>query len=904
MVDAGNSGKSSFPITIWVDRQKRLVRILDEAQGMTLSELELKFEEYGAAKSSAYEGGSSRGIFGQGISDVLFYHKDGRIKSIKNNEASVCEFYKKRGKPYISVQKSPNSVEQSAREWGISNGHGTVIEFTVDDTTTIHDFENLVRRVGNFYMLRLINANAEREVKIEYKERKGTKKARVTYRFPDGELVQPTKTFEFTFEDYNPVKVEVQLYRSNTPLPTTDEERANGLLVYDEKNAVYDQTFFGLEGLRGADKYFGMMKLTGAREIILDKINAEKPQAILTDSRDGFDKQHDFFKKLSSEIKDWLYPILSEEGKRKTDEGLSEDTQENHRRALEELNKLYAELAGEGTSGTIRQKRLTRPSGGIAFARNTISITEGRRYGLQLVIDTQVLGPGSVITLKERGRNIKFSPSTITVGDEATQHDGLISKTILISGKKAGSVDTLVATSGAHRAAVVVSIVAEEVVYPENGLVFSPDYVRVAPEKKHSLNLFVDTKVIKVGSQIAVTSSNENIVLIKKTVKVPVGKKNNIVRIPISFSTKEPNEIGFIEAVHKDFVAQCHVDIKDPAKTPPSNPAGKFRGWMFDENVPRGLQTTYDHIPGSPTQGYILISSTHPINREYFGDNPDKLTVDSSRTAQLYLAELVLNESLGAMVGEAYQKGIIQPTYGPAIDIPVYVAQKKFELGPKVYAYIASSAPTLSSLKRNQKLVAAKEAHGVKADLLEVLEGRSRELVAMYFGLDEQRPHTLDEIGLKVGVTRERVRQIINKALAPKQTKFESGIDTEQAEEIDDAWVDYIQEEENKIRSASDRIVETTAKVFSISSEEIKEKTRRVGVAIPRQVAIYLLREVLKLSYPSIGRIFDMDHTTVIYAHRKVETVIKKDERMAKKVGKITSLAGPTENLLTLQNST
>ena len=48
------------------------------------------------------------------------------------------------------------------------------------------------------------------------------------------------------------------------------------MLVYDNKEAIYDQTFFGLDDLPGADKFFGTMKLTGAREIILQKINDKK----------------------------------------------------------------------------------------------------------------------------------------------------------------------------------------------------------------------------------------------------------------------------------------------------------------------------------------------------------------------------------------------------------------------------------------------------------------------------------------------------------------------------------------------------------------------------------------------------------------------------------------------------
>jgi RNA polymerase primary sigma factor len=46
------------------------------------------------------------------------------------------------------------------------------------------------------------------------------------------------------------------------------------------------------------------------------------------------------------------------------------------------------------------------------------------------------------------------------------------------------------------------------------------------------------------------------------------------------------------------------------------------------------------------------------------------------------------------------------------------------------------------------------------------LRGREPEVVTMYFGLDGDEPHTLEEIGDRFGITRERVRQIKDKALS------------------------------------------------------------------------------------------------------------------------------------------
>jgi RNA polymerase primary sigma factor len=51
------------------------------------------------------------------------------------------------------------------------------------------------------------------------------------------------------------------------------------------------------------------------------------------------------------------------------------------------------------------------------------------------------------------------------------------------------------------------------------------------------------------------------------------------------------------------------------------------------------------------------------------------------------------------------------------------------------------------------------------SDVLEVLDGRERVIIFQRFGLDGARPRTLEEVGKKLGVTRERIRQVQNIAL-------------------------------------------------------------------------------------------------------------------------------------------
>jgi RNA polymerase primary sigma factor len=64
------------------------------------------------------------------------------------------------------------------------------------------------------------------------------------------------------------------------------------------------------------------------------------------------------------------------------------------------------------------------------------------------------------------------------------------------------------------------------------------------------------------------------------------------------------------------------------------------------------------------------------------------------------------------------------------------------------------------------KLLSDKNLHDQVNDLLEVLDDRERRIVLQRFGLDGGKPKTLEEVGQKLGVTRERIRQLQNIALA------------------------------------------------------------------------------------------------------------------------------------------
>src|SRR6202163_1262190 len=59
------------------------------------------------------------------------------------------------------------------------------------------------------------------------------------------------------------------------------------------------------------------------------------------------------------------------------------------------------------------------------------------------------------------------------------------------------------------------------------------------------------------------------------------------------------------------------------------------------------------------------------------------------------------------------------------------------------------------------------------SDLLEVFDDRERKIIFQRFGLDGGKPKTLEEVGKKFAVTRERTRQLQNIALAKLRSRSE-----------------------------------------------------------------------------------------------------------------------------------
>ena len=79
-------------------------------------------------------------------------------------------------------------------------------------------------------------------------------------------------------------------------------------------------------------------------------------------------------------------------------------------------------------------------------------------------------------------------------------------------------------------------------------------------------------------------------------------------------------------------------------------------------------------------------------------------------------------------------------------------------------------------------------------------------------------------------------------------------------------------------RITIESIIKAVADKFSLQPSQLKQKTNEQKIAYPRQIAMYLTKELTPASLPEIGRAFGgKHHTTVLHSVQKIEQLRQRD---------------------------
>ncbi|MFK4836299.1 chromosomal replication initiator protein DnaA [Microbacterium sp. ZW T2_14] len=103
---------------------------------------------------------------------------------------------------------------------------------------------------------------------------------------------------------------------------------------------------------------------------------------------------------------------------------------------------------------------------------------------------------------------------------------------------------------------------------------------------------------------------------------------------------------------------------------------------------------------------------------------------------------------------------------------------------------------------------------------------------------------------------------------------------------------DIVDQDDANVISPTD-IITATAAYFKLTVDDLYGSSRSQQVAQARQIAMYLCRERTSLSLPKIGQLFgNRDHTTVMYAYKKISELMKERRSIYNQVTEITAQLG------------
>ncbi len=626
-------------IRIHLDRKKRLVKVVDEAEGMGGEELNEKFGVYGADQAGGDLHRRVRGLFGQGASDVLFScamsGKKAVIESIKDDAFHKCTFIF-RDEKYIKVQSPKTHLRQLRTNLGIE-GNGTAVTYGLPKEVRIPKKKDIVERIETFPLFRYILANPSRRVLL-FDDAKKKLLSSDKYMFSEKKPLLKNRSIAFRYEGKE-VKGMLDLYLN------PDKKRdGTHVIIKDERDAVYDNTLFGLEKYPGANEVSGELEIPGLYSILKAKLNdGENPLQILTDSRDGFDSRNEFTKTFFGVVAPVVEGIIKKKNAEREDISVPLERIKRFRNALKKLNDYYRERMVREIGAL--SPGMNPPATGMAFAREKVSITEGKRYVLQLFVNAHMVEERQTIDVTtDANPHFTFRPATLDVDKSDADEKGLIVKSIALEGREpSSSYATLQAVMGDMEARADVNVVREERIYPEYGLEFIPKNYTFLPKKKSHLKLYFDMVKYPPGTEVTVTIVSRQTLFPEERLYVideehEVQPDTGLMRIPFETDEKEIHHTVTAEAKGYKTKARIKVEKKKPKETGKSG---------FLNSIQLTFEDDFWQSSFNEREGIIHINGAHPINRTIMGElgqkDPKRPTFTQNQNK--YLFELIAHES-------------------------------------------------------------------------------------------------------------------------------------------------------------------------------------------------------------------------------------------------------------------
>ena len=113
------------------------------------------------------------------------------------------------------------------------------------------------------------------------------------------------------------------------------------------------------------------------------------------------------------------------------------------------------------------------------------------------------------------------------------------------------------------------------------------------------------------------------------------------------------------------------------------------------------------------------------------------------------------------------------------------------------------------------------------------------------------------------------------------------------------AWMPYRSDEELSQRPIDGRFVlAKVAEYYNLSLRRIVGTGRSKWVIQPRQVAMWICRNILTMSFPEVGKLFERDHSTVMQACDRISALLRSNRDFADELDRVVRFIDPRHRIL------
>jgi len=686
-------------------------QVIDYGPGMTEAELDKNFGDYAKAKA---KGERTRSLFGRGALDVFLYHSNQRrddgidpaahVFSVNNGTLFHCRVsWGPTGKgeedSIIETETLGPAAPAMLKKHGLPpdlTRSGTVVRLLLADGTRIPNESNLLPSMSNFYMLRLIAADPSMRVLVQRYRSEGWIEEPLTYDFDLGTVIKRSRDL-FRHERLGEIEVDLLVARSDRKMagdPGNYERRENGLLFVDDNDAVLDLTLLPEYDKNPLlSRLFGIVKLTGIRGPLESLLEDRHPEAVLSETRDGFDTKNEIAKALFGLVEKHVKPVYEAEEKRerRASGHRSAELDKSIKEALRELNRFHSDETDEEGTGRLKSE----PEGPLDFAYDKVRLVAGQERRVTLYAERESVHQDlNVIEITSSNPRIRAVPESEIV----TRRKGSNFQSIplTLSCPVSGETATITATAlSVDEQLLEATLSVTEVVEPQQipvpgDIEFRPGRYNGKPNVENQLVLLVNLDafpgmptvklriVEKEGAVSIGAERSEKLEIKVKKEWLMTGSTVAKVVVPCwgtAWGAKAEIEAKAKRTDGKLALTRCKVDFRE------QRGADQYEDFEY-LSIGRP-------ILGEAAGKYIYVNSDPPLHRKLFGDSKDtfELALENNPVAQMRIAAIVTDAVVYAVASKKYQKGGEKGlTIGnePITDVRAFVEEKRYELDSKI----------------------------------------------------------------------------------------------------------------------------------------------------------------------------------------------------------------------------